>query len=206
MGTLPEYANGFHQFQAFLAAVRTSAEAESAEGETEALVRRLIIEVATETFEGDAEAHQMALELVQSRPEWRTEYERLAAELGPPLRVTQEWEFTLKRGNAVVEKFRLGRSSGVASVGGLRPGDYSLYFETGRLIWQLRLKESDLLLAAAYPSEPLELAADTGGAGNRPTLEERLLDGEVTVRVFAGFECGQMEIETRFLEEHEGKK
>ena len=207
MGKRPECRRGFDQFRRFMAAVQKSrATAASAESENEALIKRLILELATETFRGDPQEQQMALEIIRSRPEWRGEYERIVAELHDHPPAAQEWEFTLKRGNAVVAKLRLGRSGGVASVGGLRPGEYSLYFETGRLLWQRQLRESDLLWAAAYPSEPLELAADTGGGGNRPTLEERLLDGEVTIRVFAGLECGQMEIDLRSFEEREAKK
>ena len=208
MGKRPECRRGFDQFRRFMAAVQKSrATAASAESENEALIKRLILELATETFRGDPREQQMALEIIRSRPEWRGEYERIVAELHDHPPAAKEWEFTVKRGNAVVEKLRLDRSGGVASVGGLRPGVFSLhFFETGRLLWQRTLEESDLLWAAAFPNEPLRLAADIGGGGNRPTLEERLLDGEVTIRVFAGFECGQMEIELRPVGELEAKK
>jgi hypothetical protein len=49
------------------------------------------------------------------------------------------------------------------------------------------------------------MAADTGEAGNQPTLEEDLLDGEVVLRVFPGLEGGSMEIEMRTFVNDEEK-
>lgn len=207
MGRRVEYRRGFEQFQQFMAAARgNETTGGSIEAETVALVRRLILELATETFEGNPQERQMALELIRSRQQWQEEHERLSAEMKDALGEVAELEFVLKRDNTVLEPIRISGKAGVACVSGLEPGVYSLFFETGRPIWQRELSESHLLWAAAYPNEPLELAADTDAASNRPTLEERVLDGEVTIRVFAGFECGQLEIELRSFEKPEAKK
>ena len=86
---------------------------------------------------------------------------------------------------------------GTGSVDDISPGLYTLLLDTGCVIWENVLTESDLLWAEAFPGQPLELAADTGETDNRPTIRETLLGGEIVLRVFAGTETGRIQIETK---------
>ena len=79
----------------------------------------------------------------------------------------------------------------------LKPGLYTITLDTGRILWQDRLTEKDLLWIYAFPEQDLAMAADTGEGKPRTTLEIELLDGEVTIRVFPEIETGRLELEIR---------
>ena len=113
--------------------------------------------------------------------------------------------FILTKDGAAPRQFDAGLSRGFARLDNINPGFHSLSLDTGRVLWEGELTESHLLWAVAFPGEPLPMAADTGEAGNQPTLEEDLLDGEVVLRVFPGLEGGSMEIEMRTFVNDEEK-
>jgi len=113
--------------------------------------------------------------------------------------------FILTKDGAAPRQFDAGLSRGFARLDNINPGFHSLSLDTGHVLWEGELTESHLLWAVAFPGEPLPMAADTGEAGNQPTLEEDLLDGEVVLRVFPGLEGGSMEIEMRTFVNDEEK-
>jgi hypothetical protein len=73
-------------------------------------------------------------------------------------------------------------------------GLYRLRLSTGRLLWEGRLGEAELLWSRAFPGEGLQLAADTGSGEHRVSLRLELLRGEVVMRVLPGLETGTIEI------------
>lgn len=77
----------------------------------------------------------------------------------------------------------------------LKPGTYCLRCDTGRVLWEGRLVDSDLLWAKAFPGQPLKMAADTGHNRAKPTQSIALLHGALMLRIFAGIEDGMLEVE-----------
>jgi len=113
--------------------------------------------------------------------------------------------FVLTKNGAAPRQFDAGPPRGFARLDNINPGFHSLSLDTGRVLWEGELTESHLLWVVAFPGEPLQMAADTGETGNRPTLKEDLLDGEVVLRVFPGLEGGSMEVEMRTFVSDEEK-
>ena len=75
------------------------------------------------------------------------------------------------------------------------PGNYVARLSTGRVIWEEKLSEVDVLWAKAFPAEELALAADTDLAHRRSTRKEELLDGTMALYVYPGVESGDIGIE-----------
>ena len=103
--------------------------------------------------------------------------------------------FLLQRNEESPQRLRLSREERKSFFRGMLPGVYGLSLASGRVIWEAELTKQDLLSAYAFAGEPLRLAADTDGAQEKPTRRAVLLDGEVTVCVFAGPAHGRIEIE-----------
>lgn len=76
----------------------------------------------------------------------------------------------------------------------IEPGDYAFRLSTGRVLWTGRIETNDVHWAAAFPTEALPLAADTGDAKEIHTRELRLLHGEIVARVYPGVEHGTIGI------------
>ena len=53
------------------------------------------------------------------------------------------------------------QAAGLKTVGNVKPGDYRLRLDTGRLLWVGHLASQDLLWAEAHPGRDLPMAADT---------------------------------------------
>ena len=85
--------------------------------------------------------------------------------------------------------------AGLKAVGNVKPGDYRLRLDTGRLLWVGHLANEDLLWAEAHPGRDLPMAADTRESSRQPTRRLDLLDGAVILRVYPGVESGTLEIE-----------
>ena len=79
----------------------------------------------------------------------------------------------------------------------MKPGLFILKMDTGRVLWQEELTERDLVWAAAFQGQALDLAADSGEAPARTTREVSLLNGEVIIRVFPGAESGCLELKIK---------
>jgi len=120
--------------------------------------------------------------------------EELATEILDAVDRPQSIEILLHRGKQPVATCTFSESTGAQTVGRITPGDYTVTLDTGRLLWQGRLAEEDLLWSRAYPKRPLQVAADTGTADQSPTRTIHLLDGTLEVNVYAGLESGTVEI------------
>ena len=74
------------------------------------------------------------------------------------------------------------------------PGFYTFQLSTGRFLWMGKLTKRDLFWAYAFPNSDIKLAADTEDSRVEPTKEFGLLDGEIVIHVFPGFDGGCIEI------------
>ena len=104
-------------------------------------------------------------------------------------------ELILEGDGKLVAKFNLSDTSAPRVTESLKPGAYCLRCDTGRVLWEGRLADSDLLWAKAFPGKPLEMAADTGHSRAKPTQSIALLHGTLVLRIFAGIGHGMMEVE-----------
>jgi len=193
-GRQPRYRRGFEQFGQFMDAAHRRAEAEHSTSLKRSFVRELMTELATNGFEDSEGEKQAVLDLIYSHSPWQREYEQLLADIkhlqkrSPPLLLsvlrdgksfrTMEWE----------------KVPGRRTIEQVVPGHYALSVATGWVIWQGDLTEGDLIWTAAFPGAPLDLAAATGETQTGSTRQFRLLDGEITLQVFAGLETGRLDI------------
>ena len=99
-----------------------------------------------------------------------------------------------------VTSFGARVDAGEVRVPGIEPGEYSLWLSTGRCLWLARLTAEQLLWNAAFPSEPLRLAADSEGGQGEWSHQVRLLDGEVVIRIYPGVGSGTLGIAIRSME------
>lgn len=200
LGRLPAYSRGFENFHRFMPEVRRhSASDELYQVDVES-IRALLVELATDTFDGDEDEREAVLELIRSEPRLQAEYERLSAMVGAHGRKVKTTTINVLKDAELLTRIEFHRERPLASVGRVLPGDYSLALETGRVIWEGRLVARDLLWSAAFPGRALDLAADTGGRPTTTTREEQLLGGELTLRVYPGMEFGRIEVELRLPE------
>jgi hypothetical protein len=110
-------------------------------------------------------------------------------------------EIDIIRNSEIHATIQLDPTEPVQRIGGILPGKYTFRLGSGRLLWEVELKEKDLILKLADPGQNLKLAADTGeDRRHSPTRKMAALDGELVFRVFAGIESGWIEIETRIPE------
>ena len=194
LGQRSGYGRSYGQFRLFMRAAKLYAETEGALSGTPRSAQELIIDLVSHGFEGNPEERRRASDWIQANLSWVGQSRTACAAVSrfdehptaPGIRVL--------KGDTYINTLFLPEEDGVASISGLEPGEYALLLETGRLIWQGRLTERQLIWAGAFPNQPLDLAAATGDVGCPSTVEERLLDGELVLRVFPGMETGRMEI------------
>ena len=199
LGTRPEFAEGAEHFRRFMAiaAQEEPAFAEDFWEHAESVVQDLILLLGThtETFAGDAESRQMALQLIESRAEWKTQYEQALELLSGDQPSADRLQIEVIASGAPIGTITIPEHDTKGFLTLHSPGDYLLLLITGRAIWGGHLSAKHLLLHEAFPDALLPMAADTQGLSTLPTLEAPLLGGEAVLRVYCGFEAGQMEVE-----------
>jgi hypothetical protein len=79
----------------------------------------------------------------------------------------------------------------------IKPGQYEVRLNTGRILWQGELSDRELLWTAAFPERDMALAADTVDLPEHMTKEIRLLDGDLILRIIPELESGCIELEKR---------
>jgi len=98
-----------------------------------------------------------------------------------------------KDGERIVSSpINLSEMSGV--IRNALPGRYTIKLRTGRVLWEDEITKKDLLWHEAFPDRELKLAAATGEAKRVSTKKISVLDGEIIIRVFPGFEDGTIEV------------
>ena len=200
LGRLPAYSRGFENFHRFMPEVRRHSASDELHQVDVESIRALLVELATDTFDGDAGERQAVLDLIHSVPRLQAEYERLSSTVGPHGGKVKTTTLNLLKGAELLTRIEFDRERPRASAGRVLPGDYSLALETGRVIWEGHLAARDLLWSAAFPERALDLAADTGERPTTTTHEEHLLGGDLILRVFPGLESGRIEVELRLPE------
>jgi len=195
LGAKPEYGQGFQQFQQFMDTVNKQVKKKGSDNrfKTE-IARQLIVELATDTFEGSDEDKKKALGIIKSNPQWREEYDKLVDEIEELSQVPESIEILISRDNKWFESVTFMEVPGTKGIDRITAGVYNVAFATGQAIWEGKLTEEYLLWGKAYPGRPVRLAADTTGEKSEPTKEISVLDGKIIIRVFPSIESGRIEI------------
>jgi len=191
LGRDPAYQHGHRQFIQFMETVRSQAQGQEAEAPE--FAQELLTALASITSDEDLRKH-----LTMLAERYPTERQQLSALL---VRIDEAYKRTglpsvlLDLQDEVAAAFRFDEATRVASARNVRPGQYELKLDTGRVLWAGALTERDLLWSAAFPGQPFELAADSGQVPSQPTRQIELLDGALVMRIYAGLEGGVVELE-----------
>jgi hypothetical protein len=194
LGQKTQYKQGFRQFEQFMEAVSDRAKKEKNVNWENHIVRELMIELATDTFMGSDTEKQQVQNIIQAQPQWQSEYDNLVAEIEQLHERPEGIGISLFRENELLESFTFTKFPDSKTIDNISPASYNMAFATGRIIWQGRLNEQDLIWTEAFPGQALRLSADTGEPEGKSTQEYRILGGEVILRVYAGLESGRIEI------------
>jgi hypothetical protein len=196
LGGSAEYKEGFRQFMEFIkAAIKPSDEDTS--GQKLKLLKdaidRLLYDLATDTFEGDEEQKEALIAALREIPEWEAAYVRIKERQGLFPSEAQMKIEVLKE-NRLIGSYPI--SPDPAIIGAIAPGRYTIQFSNGRLLWEGELLKEDLIWTYAFPGKDLAMAAETELPQRNPTKEISLLDGEITISIFAGLETGHIRIDS----------
>jgi len=196
LGKEDEYQEGYEQFREFIKTDMTSS-AEDSELRVRLLkeaIHRLVHDLATDTFEGDEEQKEALLGILRSYPDWNAEYVRIVEEVRVLFPPGIELKLEVLKGNRRIGSFPI--SPAPATIGAITPGNYTVRFSNGRILWEGELAKEDLIWAYAFPGKDLAMAAETEASKREPTKKISLLNGEITLSVFAGLEAGRIRIES----------
>ena len=194
LGSQPEYAEGYEQFQVFMGLVTNHIKKNGHKSLSENVIRALMIELATDTFEGDDLQKNNILEIIQSNPDWQNEYQTLSKQIQKLQEPFDSLEISVLRDDQPVGAVSLTQKKNNLAVSQLAPGFYKLMLSTGRLLWEGALGDEDLLWARAHAGQPFKMAADSGEGKTKPAKTLSLLEGELRLNIFAGVETGSLEI------------
>ena len=100
---------------------------------------------------------------------WKDAPERTGRLILEEVERQQSVEIIVERDGDVVATCRFEHGIGTAIAQNLVAGEYVLRFDTGRILWNGRLAEEDLIWKKAYPRRNLPVAADSGRPTQVPT-------------------------------------
>ena len=187
-GKEERYAGGFRNFELFMQQVYNRCRITEAD-----CIHELIVRLGTETFEGPVQEKELLLNIINSHPDWKAEYEAFC-HMGVPEDQMQELPvIAVLSQKGLVKEITFTKVSGCESIDNIVPGNYKLELtNTGWIIWEGELPAKNLISSEADKRENLELAA---GAAI-PTGKIKLLGNEeLMLRTYAGIENGRIEIE-----------
>jgi hypothetical protein len=198
-GNLPEYRDGFENFQFFLkvldeyAYTKTDIVSDLKAGILEAKV----IDILTDTFAGSDKERQTIIDVLKADPRFLSEFQSLKAEIEEFLPRGSSIMIKIEKDGQLFASFAYSPSSERSLVKGITPGSYSIKLSTGLLIWQGKLSEKELIWTKAFPREKVKAAAETKAIGQKTSHSEPLLNGELTLEIFPGLESGAIQLSVR---------
>lgn len=194
LGERPQYRVGFKQFERFMAIVESGLDTGNDDLDEADAMSTLITELVTDMFEGGDDERQKALNVIRSQPQWRKEYGNLTTEMDQLNQRPSGFMFLVFRENRRFGSVVFSKIPESKMIENITSGSYSISLDNGRLIWEGRLTERDLLWTRAFPGKALQLAADTGERKGHPSKTFRCIEGGIGIRVFPGIESGSIEI------------
>jgi len=201
LGQLPEYEQGFWQFKRFIAVMSESLQTPSQA--RKALVNQILndlgFQLATGLFTGDQKEAQALLDLITSQPDVKKDFEKFCKEASKAITQQIGLKIIIEKNGETIISIPVKAAPLCRIIKNIKPGQYEIRFNTGRMLWQGELTDRDLLWTAAFPEKDMALAADTGEPAEHLTREISLLDGELVIRVIPELESGSIELEKRDL-------
>lgn len=194
LGKKPQYKQGFGQFARFIDSVNSHTKKNKSNMLTDNMMRVLITDIATDTFEGTEKEKEQILDAIQSHPEWKNDYEQLLSHFMELESLPQNIKISVFREQELLEQIEFTDIPGFGIVGSIVPANYRLAFDSGQILWEGQLTERQLLWSEAHPGEPLKMAAATDRESQKPTEEVSVFGGEIVLQVFAGIESGSIKI------------
>ena len=190
LGQQDQFSRGLAQFEMFMESICQAHNLQETDH-----ARKLMAELATETFSGSPSQRQAILDRIRSRPDWQAEFEAISNEIAEESGQLSVPVIQVFRENQLINEMAFQELPERKSAGDIVPGHYQLRFITGRILWEDELTAKDLIWTEAFPGEKLDLAAETKETKRKPTRQIKLWKGEVILRVYAGMENGSIEVE-----------
>lgn len=203
LGANSGYEKGYEQFRWFMDSVNQHTKKKPGIQLKSALAKELIVELATDTFEGSSEDKKKALNIVKSNPQWQKEYDKLVAEIEELSRVPEDIEILLSQNNKPFKSIKFADIPGYKTIDKIVAGLYKVSYAWGQTIWEGQLADQDLIWAIAYPGRPFDLAADTTGQESQPVKQIDLFGGKIIIQIYPGIEGGSMKITMNKAEDTE---
>ena len=196
LGQKASHKEDYTNFLRFMEGVEEQmlADPASAKSHFRYLLENILTAIVTDTWEGSPEDRDAILQLCQEHPALRSELDRVRAELEPLLSPMLPLELELRREGEVQTLVQVPEGARDVSVPDIAPGRYILSLSTGRVIWEGAILPTDVLWTEAYPGRDVQVAAQTGELGREAARVERLLNGELELRLYPGLESGTMRI------------
>jgi hypothetical protein len=190
LGRQPQYERGLTQFRRFMEELTKQRERSSQKSEDyeSDLLQWLSVQVAGGLLE--EEEARAVLDLAGTKPGEQEEFQRLLQKT----ETHQVPEIIIERNGETIASIPCKRLPVTVEIENVKPGLYSVKLDTGRLIWEERLSERELIWIYAFPEQALDLAADTEETVERTTREITLLSGHLIIRVFPGLESGLLQL------------
>lgn len=193
LGKLPAYHDGFEQFEQFVASGISGVSRDTEDfAQLQAMVlQRLLTQLATDTFDGSDEVRESLIQKIRCNPELAQRYQALQAALKesePPLAIE------------LYQNERLQSVQPLAGAGqrllfdNIVPGDYAIRLSNGRVLWQGRVAAEDVVWHVAFPGKAYPMAAATESGKGTQTKSVDILNGEMTLTFYAGFESGSIQV------------
>lgn len=199
LGQLPEYARGFEQFKRFIELMGHNYQTPSQIHKVlmNQILEDLGFQIAAGLFTDDQKENQEFLNLIKSQPELKKDFKKLCKKA--PKAITQQigLKIIIDRNEETIISIPVKAGPFSQIINNIKPGQYEVRLNTGRMLWQGELTDRDLLWTTAFPEKDIALAADTGDIAEHPTREISLLDGELIIRVIPELESGCIELEKR---------
>ena len=186
-GSEIRYAQGYLNFELFMQEVYHRRQVAATDD-----VRELIARLGTGMFEGPPQEKESLLNIINSHPEWKGEYEAFCRrEAHEDLR--QDFPvIAVLREKGILSEITFTKVLTCESVGDILPGKYVIKLaNTGLIIWEGQLAAKELISSEANKNKNLPLAAGPA----IPTRKIVLLGGDMILRTYTGTEGGRIEIE-----------
>jgi hypothetical protein len=185
LGKLPQYKEGFRQFQEFIhISLKLSNETR--------LIHGLMHELATDTYEGGQQKKEALIAALEKFPEWYREYGRIKEEAEAFLSPETPLDVEILKDGLVIGSFPA--SIDAYSISSVRPGTHMVRLSNGRVLWEGDIKKEDIIWSFAFPEKDLPMAAETEPYEKGATRSIPLLNGEIVMEVIPGLESGEIRI------------
>ncbi len=194
LGESAEYKKGFEQFEQFIA---SGVQSLSEDSEDFARLRDMVLQslltmLATDTFDGPEEVRKSLIKRIQANPDLANRYQELLEELSPENEPPLEVE--LYKNDQLLSAQPLPSEQQSVYFDQIDPGNYSIRLSNGRVLWEGNVEAEDVIWKSAYPEKEYPMAAATEKDESNRTKSFKLLDGEITLNLYAGLETGGLEL------------